>query len=661
MNLELTFSPVELSHEADFTIGAAEVHPAICEVEIGDRRISMEPRVMQVLVALAHHEDQVLSRDDLIQSCWRGRVVGDDAIVRCISAVRRLGVEAGFSVETIVRVGYRLYRNHRRGATPARIPVFDRRAIQGGLARVRTILARRALTAILLVFLFVAVIVTALIWRQRQAPVVSVVRPLIAVLPFDTRYQDVDAQFYADGVAASIVNIASRSGLPVVSQTFSFRYRGPDKAKAASELGVMYLLDGDIRREDGQLKISVHLDDARSGLTLMTRNFEAPVKDAGSLGERTATEIVRVVSGLPLSTRPEWKLLPRLMQIDEQSNQGDTTAALQSARKLAADEPRSAIAATMVAMLSADALMVSPPAERREILRQGRNAAEHAKALDPHFADPYIAAYQLTPSSLWADREAYLRQGVATDPTSASALSWLGDSLHAAGRLHDAEPLLRTALMRDSISPPKTQNLLQLLIAEGKIDEAEAVLERSMRLWPTERWVAAGRLVIAMSGGRSKDALAVLDDPTGKSLEPAGPAQPLHKLIRALETRTDADIAEAARACLAPAFKLGLYSRMCLIYLAELGRLDEAFALADARYPDLDGADRRAVERKWLAATDRISDPSALFEPQAAPLRRDPRFAKVAHRLGLMDYWRTNGPPDFCQTEQAPVCASLHH
>ena len=64
---------------------------------------------MQVLVALARHRGQVVSRGDLIDACWGGRAVGDDAINRCIQALRRLGENrGGFSILTVPRVGYRL-------------------------------------------------------------------------------------------------------------------------------------------------------------------------------------------------------------------------------------------------------------------------------------------------------------------------------------------------------------------------------------------------------------------------------------------------------------------------------------------------------------------------------------------------------------------------
>jgi DNA-binding winged helix-turn-helix (wHTH) protein/tetratricopeptide (TPR) repeat protein len=108
-----TADRIELAHQPDFRLGPLEVRPATREVVRGDRHEVLEPRVMQVLVALARADGGVLTRDDLTQCCWDGRVVGEDAINRVISRLRRAaqGIGAGvFRIETLTRVGYRLVR-----------------------------------------------------------------------------------------------------------------------------------------------------------------------------------------------------------------------------------------------------------------------------------------------------------------------------------------------------------------------------------------------------------------------------------------------------------------------------------------------------------------------------------------------------------------------
>lgn len=101
---------IELAHESDFALGPIEVRPALREIACDGRRETVDRRVMQVLVALARAHGGVVPRDDLIESCWDGVVVGEDAINKCISRLRTVAEACGnvFVIETIPRVGYRL-------------------------------------------------------------------------------------------------------------------------------------------------------------------------------------------------------------------------------------------------------------------------------------------------------------------------------------------------------------------------------------------------------------------------------------------------------------------------------------------------------------------------------------------------------------------------
>ena len=100
---------IDLAMEAPMRVGALVVEPAARTI-IGQDGVSerLEPRVMQVFVRLAR--GGVVSRDDLTQCCWGGQIVGEDAINRVISRLRRAAEErkGDFRIETIPRVGYRL-------------------------------------------------------------------------------------------------------------------------------------------------------------------------------------------------------------------------------------------------------------------------------------------------------------------------------------------------------------------------------------------------------------------------------------------------------------------------------------------------------------------------------------------------------------------------
>ena len=78
-----------LASEPEFDLGDLKVRPSTREVAGAAATELLEPRVMQVLVALARRRGAVVSRGDLVQACWGGRAVGDDAINRCIQSLRR--------------------------------------------------------------------------------------------------------------------------------------------------------------------------------------------------------------------------------------------------------------------------------------------------------------------------------------------------------------------------------------------------------------------------------------------------------------------------------------------------------------------------------------------------------------------------------------------
>ncbi|MGX7952916.1 winged helix-turn-helix domain-containing protein [Tsuneonella sp. HG249] len=136
--------PQQLARRADFSLGAATIRPSVRTVEGPGGSAPAEPRVMQVLVALADAQGAVLSRDDLIRSCWKGQIVGDDSINRAISEVRRIArkTEGGFEIETIPRIGFRLKQTAGKigradpvEGTPPRPDAIGRRGlIVGGLA-----------------------------------------------------------------------------------------------------------------------------------------------------------------------------------------------------------------------------------------------------------------------------------------------------------------------------------------------------------------------------------------------------------------------------------------------------------------------------------------------------------------------------------------------
>ena len=104
-------APSQLSARVPFGLGNARVIPSLKTLEGPQASAAVEPRVMQVLLALADAGEGVVTRADLVAACWSGAIVGDDSINRAISEVRRAARETGadLTVETVPKIGYRLF------------------------------------------------------------------------------------------------------------------------------------------------------------------------------------------------------------------------------------------------------------------------------------------------------------------------------------------------------------------------------------------------------------------------------------------------------------------------------------------------------------------------------------------------------------------------
>jgi len=96
---------------SDFELGAWRVRPQLNSISWDAHTIRVEPKMMQVLVFLAQHPGEVVSKERLVQEVWRDTFVTDDVLVRCVSELRKaFGDKPGQSavIETIPKKGYRL-------------------------------------------------------------------------------------------------------------------------------------------------------------------------------------------------------------------------------------------------------------------------------------------------------------------------------------------------------------------------------------------------------------------------------------------------------------------------------------------------------------------------------------------------------------------------
>lgn len=98
--------------ERCFNLVDWQVDPALNRLTIDNQSYDLEPRVMQVLVCLYEHAEELVSKDDLLGEVWHGVSITDDAIYCSISKLRKTFRQAeehrSPQLKTITRQGYML-------------------------------------------------------------------------------------------------------------------------------------------------------------------------------------------------------------------------------------------------------------------------------------------------------------------------------------------------------------------------------------------------------------------------------------------------------------------------------------------------------------------------------------------------------------------------
>ncbi len=108
-----------------FSLGDWEVLPAKGVLRSGDREVKPEPKVLEVLLALAVRDGDLVTREELIDEIWDGRPIGDEPINRCLSQLRgHLGDKERPHqyIETLTRRGYCLSQEVRLNEPSKLVP-----------------------------------------------------------------------------------------------------------------------------------------------------------------------------------------------------------------------------------------------------------------------------------------------------------------------------------------------------------------------------------------------------------------------------------------------------------------------------------------------------------------------------------------------------------
>ena len=130
-------------------------------------------------------------------------------------------------------------------------------------------------------------------------------KPSIAVLPFNNMSDDVQQEYFVDGMTEDLITDLSKlSGLFVIARNSVFTYKDkPVKVRqVAEELGVRYVMEGSVRRVGNQVRINAQLIDATTGGHLWAERYDGSLDDVFALQDQVTGKIV---SALQVELTPE--------------------------------------------------------------------------------------------------------------------------------------------------------------------------------------------------------------------------------------------------------------------------------------------------------------------------------------------------------------------
>lgn len=619
-------APIILAREQAFQIGAAAFRPATREVIFSGESSAIEPRVMQLLIALHRAGGDVVSKDALMQSVWTGRIVGDDAINRVVSRLRSVAEkEAGgqFRIETITKVGYRLLPTS--GEALDKVAVTSSRDVLGSVFTKWVSSPIIVITAIASLILLVTA-AAAWLWI-RPAPVAAhsmkvhlrgyrVLSPKVPATMPESINAEITAAFNADG----IVGITA-------APTPAF-----EKARA-------YSLNGTIYRIGDSIRVITELTNDRSGAVIWSDRVDYPSDQASKVPHKIAVDVGTIVR-CGLSGAASYKtalpdpVLNNYMQYCKAYWSYDGSKTLHFARRVVAEVPDFSWGWSALGNGFMQASNEERDSQRANTMRAaGREAEDRAISLDPNNSEALAHKSYLIDPSDWIGQEKLFKSAVAAKPLDCGCEHYgYGLLLEKVGRLGAAIAQYRAATDMLALWPDSQIALAQVLVATAQEERAKPSFDAAIDLSKDPDLDNQISVSQGVETGNYDAAVAALRNPLFQI-----PNESRAALLAGYEALRSGAASRKIRAVQA------------LLALPNDQQDDRIATMLGALGADHEAL-QMAAKRPWL-----------FWRRSMRGILNDPDFPAVAKQLGLIAYWRaSHTKPDVCSTRaQLAVCGVI--
>jgi len=444
-----------------FQVGHWHVDPLSCEIKSADQQQKLEPKVMAVLVCLAQHAGQVVTREQLEAEVWKGRVVGYEALASAIIKLRKALADNSKQpqfIKTIPKKGYCLIAEVKYSATPP-TPSQHTTSVKKPLKKTHVM----GLTGFFLILLITA---TSLFISSKPEsianPINTHVQPSIAVLAFKNMSDDEQQIYLSDGIAADLITGLSKiSSLSVIARNSTFAYRdaNTDIRVIGRELGAQYIVEGSVQKSGNNIRISARLVDTATGYNLWANHFDSPLNEMFLFQDKVTSNII---SALQIKLTAEEKLKLNYAYTDNieaydnflrgwqhlwimtKENNNSAREYFLKATKL---DPNFARAFANLAINYVFDFNHRWSDNSAQSLQLAQDNARHAIELDSNLPQAYLALGFTEIHSREYDKAiASIQKGISLDPNFADAYVILAMALNFSGDPQTAQNIMQTAI-----------------------------------------------------------------------------------------------------------------------------------------------------------------------------------------------------------------------
>ena len=279
--------------------------------------VPVRPRTFALLCYLAGNPNRVISKDEILAAVWQRLAVSDDALTQTIKDVRRVIDDSDATIlRTVPKRGFLFADDSAKEpirvdalevgevaqAQPAPETKLPELEMQLGPEPMPPAPKRRFPLAPMIVGIIAVATIAIGGWRFLG---VSSSKPSeaahlsIVVLPFANLSGDPNQDYFADGVTDNLTTDLSRiRGSFVIARNTAFTFKGKsaDAKEIGKELGVRYVLEGSVQRDQNRVRVNAQLIDAETGAHLWADRFEEDMADLFKLQDQVVARLANALN-----------------------------------------------------------------------------------------------------------------------------------------------------------------------------------------------------------------------------------------------------------------------------------------------------------------------------------------------------------------------------